>query len=124
MGFSDKWVHWMSMCVESVDYSVLVNGEKVGPIIPGRGLRQGDPLFPYLLILCTEGLSALIGRAEAIGDIIGTSISRGAPQVTHLLFADNCFLFFKACERQAQTMKNTLRLYEEASGQAISLPKS
>jgi hypothetical protein len=124
MGFNDKWVHWMSMCVESVDYSVLVNGEKVGHVIPGRGLRQGDPLSPYLFILCAEGLSSLIGRAEASGDLTGTAICRGAPRVTHLLFADDCFLFFKACDRQAQTMKNILRLYEEASGQAISLPKS
>jgi hypothetical protein len=71
MGFCDKWVHWMTMCIESVDYSVLVNGEKVGPVIPGRGLRQGDPLSPYLFILCAEGLSYLIGRAESSGGVQG-----------------------------------------------------
>jgi hypothetical protein len=99
MGFCDKWVHWMAMCIESVDYTVLLNGEKVGPVIPGRGLRQGDPLSPYLFILCAEGLSSLIGRAESSGDLTGTAICKGAPRVTHLLFADDCFLFFKACER-------------------------
>jgi hypothetical protein len=124
MGFCDKWVHWVAMCIESVDYTVLVNGEKVGPVIPGRDLRQGDPLFPYLFILCAEGLSSLISRAEASGDLTGTAICKGAPRVTHLLFVDDYFLFFKACERQAQTMKTILQLYEEASGQAISLPKS
>jgi hypothetical protein len=124
MGFCAKWVHWMVMCVESVDYSVLVNGEKVGPIIPGRGLRQGDPLSPYLFILCAEGLSSLLSRAEATGDLTGTAICRGAPRITHLLFVDDCFLFFKACERQAQNMKNILSMYEATSVQSISLPKS
>ena len=63
MGFHHRWIHWMRMCVESVDYSVLVNGEQVGPIIPGRGLQQGDPLSPYLFIICAEGLSSLIRDA-------------------------------------------------------------
>jgi hypothetical protein len=67
------------MCVESVDYSVLVNGEKVGHIIPGHGLRQGDPLSPYLFILCAEDLSSLIGRAEVSGDLTCTAICRGPP---------------------------------------------
>jgi hypothetical protein len=124
MGFDQKWIQWMVMCVESMDYSVLVNGEHVGPVIPGRGLRQGDPLSPYLFIICAEGLSSLIRNAEESDTIYGTSICCGAPSVSHLLFTDDCFLFFKAEASQAHVMKNILNVYEAASGQAISLPKS
>jgi len=124
MGFDRQWVRWIMMCVETVDYFVIVNNEMVGPIIPGRGLRQGDPLSPYLFILCAEGLSALICKAERCGDLHGISICTHAPTISHLLFADDCFLFFMADEKEAQVMKNILHTYELASGQAISLPKS
>jgi len=123
MGFHSRWIHWICMCVESVDYSVLVNGTQVGPIILGRGLRQGDPLSPYLFIICAEDLSSLIRDAETRSILTGIKVCRQAPSVSHLLFADDCFLFFKAIEDQAQVMKNILSTYELASGQAISLPK-
>jgi len=116
MGFNQKWIQLMVMCIESVDYSVLVNGEHVGPVIPGRGLRQRDPFSPYLFIICAEGLSSLIRNAKESGTISGTSICRGVPSVSHLLFADECFLFFKAEESQAHVMKNILNVYEAASG--------
>ncbi|XP_024642261.2 uncharacterized protein [Medicago truncatula] len=83
MGFSEKWIQWIMMCVETVDYSVIMNQEVIGPIIPGRGLRQGDPLSPYLFILCAEGLSALIRSAESNGvlEVLGTGKYLGLPSM-------------------------------------------
>lgn len=73
MGFNDKWIHWMNMCVVSIDYSTLVNNESVGPVIPGKGLHQGDPLSTYLFIICAEaGLPYIIRDAEDHGVINGT----------------------------------------------------
>lgn len=124
MGFSNRWIDWIMTCVETVDYFVIVNKDMVGPIIPGRGLRQGDPLSPYLFILCAEDLSALIRDAEARGELQGVRVCRNAPVVSHLLFADDCFLFFQAEVSQDNVMKRILNTYEEALGQAISLSKS
>ena len=123
MGFSAKWVQWIMLCIENVNYTVLVNGVQVGPIIPGRGIQQGDPLSPYLFILCAEGLSALIRDVERRGAIKGTRICTRAPTISHLLFADDCFLFFGACDQEAVEMKNILTSYEAASGQSINLQK-
>ncbi|GAU25945.1 hypothetical protein TSUD_16830 [Trifolium subterraneum] len=86
MRFTDVWVRWVMMCVSSVNYSVLMNSDRVGPISPGRGLRQGDPLSPYLFILVTECLTALIHQAVGRGDLHGVRICRGAPEVSHLLW--------------------------------------
>ena len=62
MGFQEKWVQLSIMCMRTVSYSVLINGEPKGRIIPTRGLRQGDPISPYLFLLCVEGLSAMFHR--------------------------------------------------------------
>jgi hypothetical protein len=124
LGFAHKWIHWMMLCVSSVTYSVLVNYDKIGPINPGRGLRQGDPLSPYLFILVTEGLSTLIKKSVARGDLHGVKICRGAPPASHLLFADDCFLFCRSNLDETRHLMSILKTYEEASGQEINLTKS
>lgn len=92
MGFDRQWVQWIMMCVETVDYSVIVNNEMVGPIIPGRGLRQGDPLSPYLFILCAEGLSTIIRKVERREDLHGISTA-----LMHLLFLTFCLQMTVFC---------------------------
>jgi hypothetical protein len=124
MGFSEKWMQWMMLCVSSVNYSTLVIFEKVGPIHPGRGLRQGDPLSPYLFILVAEGLTALINKAVANGELHGVKICRGAPSVFHLLFADDCFIFFRSNLSETRKLMEILKTYEDASGQEVNLSKS
>ena len=69
MGFDDSWVQLMMKCISSATYSVLINGEPHGKITPTRGLRQGDPLSPYLFLLCIEGFHGLLRKAEIEGGI-------------------------------------------------------
>lgn len=96
LGFDVSWVKWIMLCVTSVHDSVLVNSVPVVPIIPSRGLREGDPLSPCLFILCAEGLSTLINQAERRGDVHSVHICKRDPIISHMLFADDCFLFFRA----------------------------
>ncbi|KAH9705863.1 putative reverse transcriptase/RNA-dependent DNA polymerase [Citrus sinensis] len=124
MGFAEKWVDMIMLYVSTVQYNVLRNGKEVGPIIPSRGLRQGDLLSPYLFILCAEGLSSLIRVNEKAGLIHGVKVTRSAPTVSHLFFADDSFLFFRANQQEAVLMRNILASYSRASGQKVNFSKS
>ncbi|CAL9002137.1 unnamed protein product [Prunus brigantina] len=96
LGFSPIWVAKIMDCISTPTFSVLWKGTPIGNIMPQRGLRQGCPLSPYLFLMCTEGFSSLLRGAERRGDLIGVQVARGAPSVTHLLFADDSILFMKA----------------------------
>ncbi|CAN0905267.1 Transposon TX1 uncharacterized 149 kDa protein [Linum grandiflorum] len=124
VGFEERWIRWMMLCVTSVRYTVQVNGEGVGPIIPSRGLRQGCPLSPFLFILCAEGLSTMIRKAAVSGQLTGTRVCRRAPPITHLLFADDSFFFTRATIGDARVLKEILDRYAGASGQLINYQKS
>lgn len=96
LGFAREWIRVVMASVSSVSYSFLVNGDSKGYVVPSQGIRQGDPLSPYLFLLCVEGLSALIAKREQCGAPSGVQICEGAPNIHHLLFADDSFLFGKA----------------------------
>lgn len=76
MGYNDWWVHLILQCVCSVSYNITHARREIGPIYPSRGIRQGDPLSPYLFILCAEGLSALLRRYEQRKWIQGIKVCR------------------------------------------------
>ncbi|XP_057444459.1 uncharacterized protein LOC130736674 [Lotus japonicus] len=124
MGFPINWVNLIMSCVNSVTFSIMVNGNPQPTFAPHRGLRQGDPLSPYLFILCGEVFSALIQKSILTSSLHGIKISRSAPVISHLLFADDSILFAKASVQEAECVLHILATYERASGQKINLDKS
>ena len=95
-----------------------------GLLKPTRGLRQGDPLSPYLFLLCAEGLHGLLHQVAKNELIQGISLSRGGPQLTHLFFADDSLLFCRARRDECETLLNILSQYEAVSGQQINRDKT
>ena len=92
-----------------VSYSIIINGEAHGSIVPSRGLRQGDPFSSYLFLLCMEAFSTLIEEANNNNALTGISICRGSLKVTHLFFADDSLLFCKAKNLECSKMVEILK---------------
>lgn len=123
MNFSNKWIEWMLLSVKTVSYQFCVNGSIIGPVFPKPGLRQGDPLSPNLFLICVEGLSNAPDKSGDKGSIHRCQISQSAPIISHPLFADDNFLFFRGTKEEAQAVKNILMAYKRSLGQSINYQK-
>ena len=111
-------------CVSSSTVSVLVNGNALDSFSPSRGIRQGDPLSPYLFILCMEYLGTLIEEKCSKGAWIPLQASRGNRKISHLFFADDLILFAKVNKDICEVIPDVLCNFCLEFGQKISFEKS
>ena len=124
MNFSSNWVNWILECVSTVHYTLLVNGSITQSFKPAKGLRQGDPLSPYLFLMCVNIMSLTLIKAENNKDIQGVKLGRNGVSFTHLFFADDSLLFFKRDNKSLTNIEQILSWYCSISGQCVNLSKS
>ncbi|XP_021834215.1 uncharacterized protein LOC110774005 [Prunus avium] len=124
LGFRNCWINMVMRCVTSVSFSVVINGKPGRSFVPSRGLRQGDPLSPYLFILISEVLSRNVEDAVRRGCLHGVRLCRSGPTISHLLFADDSLFFIQATTQNCSVLKKIVDDYCLASGQKLNTDKS
>lgn len=87
------WISRVMACVTTASYVVLINRQPDSTIVPTRGIRQRNPLSPYLYLICTESLSCLLNEAELRAKIKWVKVARVSPSINHIFFADNSLFF-------------------------------
>lgn len=112
------------MCIRSVTYSILLNGQPHGLISPLRGLCQGDHLSPYMFLLVIERLHRLLKKAKNEGSLRGVSLCPVGPRISHLLFADDSLISCGATISECWKIQLILKIYENASCQNINRGKT
>lgn len=106
LGFPRAIVELIMLCVSTVSYSFLLNGAPVGSLTPNRGIRQGDPLSPYLFICCVEAFIQMVEAAVRQGRLNGIQIAPSAPIISNLCFADDTILFSQANIQEAEVVRS------------------
>jgi len=96
LGFCAQWILWIKGCLESSSVSVLVNGSPSREFTPGKGLRQGDPLAPFLFLIVAEGLARVSRMAEEKSLIDSLEVGRDKVKVNMLQYANDTLFFCKA----------------------------
>lgn len=119
MGFESSWISQVMRCVQGAVYSFKINGKIRGRVLSSRGLRQGDPISPYLFIIVAKALSYLINYEIGMGTLHGIGASRNGPKISH-----DCLLFARATNDECRKIVQILKSYELASGQKVNFDKS
>lgn len=124
-GFNDHWIKLIMECITSTSFSILINGKSHDYFCSSKGIRQGDPLSPYIFILCME---PLIRHLDKLGNSPKSNFGvLTAPRgyiISNLLFADDCLIFAHATGIVARNIARVLEEFANASGQKINYHKS
>ncbi|XP_022007560.1 uncharacterized protein LOC110906790 [Helianthus annuus] len=123
-GFHSTMVRWIKNCVSTVSYSPSINGELHGYFCGKRGLRQGDPLSPYLFTLVMEVLSLLLQRASKVDSGFRFHAHCAKQKIINVSFADDLFIFAHADCVSVKLIRDALQKFTRISGLVPSAPKS
>ncbi|GJQ98498.1 putative RNA-directed DNA polymerase [Tanacetum coccineum] len=123
-GFGNKWCSWIKACLNSSRASILINGSPTSEFSIKRGLRQGDPLSPFLFILVMEGLHNAFEEAVGNGLITGVNIKNSTINVSHLFYADDVIITTDWNAKDMDNIIRVLHVFYLASGLKINIHKS
>ena len=123
LGFCSRWIGWIKNCLRSSTISILMNRSLTGKFKPEKGLRQGNPLAPFLFLIAVEGLIGGVRQEERKGLIEGVNVGRNEIIVSMLQYADDTMFICKASLKNVLTIKSLLRCFEFASGLKVNLHK-
>lgn len=124
MGFDAKWTRLLVHCMTIVKYKVTHRGKEMVPIYPTRGVRQGDPILPYLFIICHDGFTTLINSYIYKGWLHGCKVANGAPSISHILFVEDSYLYCKATTTKTSRVCQLSHTFKAARGQQVNRQKS
>ncbi|GKB28623.1 putative RNA-directed DNA polymerase, eukaryota, reverse transcriptase zinc-binding domain protein [Tanacetum coccineum] len=122
-GFGNKWCSWIKACLNSSRASILINGSPTSEFSIKRGLRQGDPLSPFLFILVMEGLHNAFEEAVGNGLITGVNIKNYTINVSHLFYADDVIITTDWNAKDMDDIIRVLHVFYLASGLKINIHK-
>ncbi|KAJ9559867.1 hypothetical protein OSB04_005027 [Centaurea solstitialis] len=124
MGFGSKWIRWVKGCLSSARISVLVNGSPTSEFPMERGLRQGDPIAPFLFLIVAEGLHIMVEEALSKGLFKGVKVGSKEIQVSHLQFADDAVFLGEWNAENLENLIKILHCFHKVSGLKMNLSKS
>ena len=104
--FPGVWMDRVMCCVSTTSFSVWINGKVYENITLSRSIHQGDPLSPYLFLICAKGFTSLLTKAEFEGRLYGLLVYRSALSITNLLFTDDSLIFCQANKDEVQVVSN------------------
>ncbi|GJX15428.1 putative RNA-directed DNA polymerase, eukaryota, reverse transcriptase zinc-binding domain protein [Tanacetum coccineum] len=124
IGFGSKWCKWVEACLASASISVLVNGSPTKEFNIGRGVRQGDPLYPFLFILAAEGHNVIMQDAMDEGLYKGVGVGNDAVNISHLQYADDTLYFANWSKHNAKNLMCILKGFEKSKVYGIGVSSS